>query len=321
MSRAATGGMLRESGGAQWLARAGAGYRGQDGFTLPGALRASDPFSAARLTADGELRLNSDVDAVNGFFALRRLREGGGWTSLSASGYRLGRGVPPESHASEPRLWRYPLQARVVTALSAGSGFFTTPWGRGDVEASVGIDVGRTRIDSYDALDYANVVASEEDDDRTWTLRLLGDHGLGARGSLRAALTYANIRHDEVLIPDGPASYRQRLWSLAGETEWRYAVGAGGGTPLRVSLGAAADGADTPVTADKPALGPLWDWGARRQRRFRRRQARGSRRHSPPHALSIVERTLLGRSRALRSQSRPGTRGPARRGSGRHAGG
>jgi iron complex outermembrane receptor protein len=246
------GGMLRETAGTQWVGRAGAGYRGQDGAALASGLGSGDPSTVAKLTSDGDLRLNNDVATMNGFFSLRRLREGGGWASLSASGYRLERGVPPESHVSEPRLWRYPLQSRVVTALSAGSGFFTTPWGQGDVEASVGLDLGRTEIDAYDSLDYRNVVETEDNDDRTVTLRLLGDHTLGARGTLRTALTGADIRHDEVLSTGGPSSYRQRLWSLAGETEWRFAEG-GGGTPLRVSVGGAADGSDTPVTADKPA--------------------------------------------------------------------
>jgi iron complex outermembrane receptor protein len=134
-----------------------------------------------------------------------------------------------------------------------------TPWGRGDLEASLGVDASRTEIDEYDGLDYRAVVGGERDDDRTLTGRLLGDHTLGARGDLRVALTYADVSHHEVIAGDPEARYRQRLWSLASETDWRVEAG----VPLRLSLGAAADGADTPRSADKPPLERLWDWGGR----------------------------------------------------------
>lgn len=87
----------------------------------------------------------------------------------------------------------------------------------------------------------------------------IGDHTLGPRGDLRMALTFADVSHDEVLGSDPSASYRQRLWSIASETEWRMRFG----VPVRVSLGGAADGADTPESSDTPALDRLWDWAGR----------------------------------------------------------
>jgi iron complex outermembrane receptor protein len=258
-SGALTAGALRADGGGRWLVRAGGGYRGSAGFVLPHAIVRTDPATYARLTADGDLRLNTDVEAFDGFLSLRRVSEKGAWGSLTGAGYRLERGVAPEAHTSEPRLWRYPFQARGLGALSAGTGMRQTPWGRGDLEASFGADVGRTEIDEYDGLDYQTVAGAERDDDRTLTARLLGDHTLGQQGDLRLALTYAHVSHDEAIDSDPPSSYRQRLWSLASETDWRVMLG----VPVRVSVGGAADGADTPESSNKPALERLWDWAAR----------------------------------------------------------
>jgi iron complex outermembrane receptor protein len=252
-------GLLRSRGGGRWLVRAGGGYRGTDGAALPAVLERADPFTRARLTADGDLRLNTDAQAFDGFFSLWRVGEGGAWASFTGAGYRVERGVAPEAHTAAPRLWRYPYQGRGVGALSAGTGMRQTPWGRGDLEASVGVDVGRSEIDEYDGLDYRTVVGGERDDDRSLIARMVGDHSLGRRGDLRLGLTFADVAHREVVDGAPPARYRQRLWSLASETEWRWAPG----VPLRLSLGGAADGADTPQSADKPALGRVWDWGAR----------------------------------------------------------
>ena len=259
-SAAVTGGVHRaaEAGGA-WTVRAGAGYRGLDGFALPHALDRVDAATRARLTNDGDLRLNTDQEAFDGFLALRRTGAGGAWTSLAATGYRIERGVAPEAHTTDPRLWRYPLQARGLVAASAGTGDRRTRWGQGDLETSFGFDFGRTEIDEYGALDYRNIVGGERGDDLTWTARVLGDHTLGRRGDLRAALTYADVSRDEVVGNNPEASYRQRLWSLASETDWRLPTG----VPVRVSFGGAVDGADTPESGDKPPLDRLWNWGGR----------------------------------------------------------
>lgn len=258
-SAALTGGILRSDAGGRWLARAGAGYRGSDGAALSHALRRTDSATYARMTSDGDLRLNTDVEAFDGFLSLRRVSAGGAWASLTGTGYRVGRGVAPEAHTSQPRLWRYPFQARGLGALSAGTGIRETPWGQGDLEATFGADLGRTEIDEYDGLDYRTIAGSERDDDRTLTARLLGDHTLGPRGDLRMAFTYADVSHQEVIDSGPAAKYRQRLWSLASETGWRFQPG----VPLRISVGGAADGADTPESSDKPALDRLWDWAAR----------------------------------------------------------
>jgi iron complex outermembrane receptor protein len=234
--------------------RAGAGFRDQPGFALAGGV--VDPGE------DDGLRGNSDAESLDGFLALRHRTEGGAWASLSGFGSRTRRGVTPELHLESPRFWRYPEASRGVAALSAGTGQRTTPLGEGDLEATFGFDAARTELASYADRAYDEVTGREDADDRTLSLRLLGDHTLGGAADLRAALTLADTRRDEVLEPGGANRYRQRLWSLGAEAERRVLLG-GPAEVLRLVAGASADGADTPEAGDKEPLGRLRDWGAR----------------------------------------------------------
>ncbi|RMH14244.1 MAG: TonB-dependent receptor, partial [Gemmatimonadetes bacterium] len=257
-------GRLEEVGAGEWLVRAGVGFRDRPGVPLPD-LTLEDAAQRALLAGDGALRRNSDVRKIDAFFASRYQRDSGAWFSTSVSGFAAERGVPPEFHESDPRLWRYPDQKRLVAAVSAGTGLRDTGWGRGDLEAAVGIDVGSFTIESFDDLDYRTVTETEEGDDRTLTLRLLGDHSVGERADLRAALTYGDVSHDEVLMPGGRNAFRQRLWSLATELDVRgdALLGLPGTKGTRLTFGVAVDGSDTPETGDKPPVERLWDWGAR----------------------------------------------------------
>lgn len=252
-SLSATGESLVDRASGQWVFRMGAGFRDRPGFAAPRA----DPRSRLAVRESG-LRLNSDVRQVNGYLQGRYRADSGAWISMAASGFDLERGVPPETHVDDPRLWRYPEQRKVLAAFTGGTGFHRTPWGEGDAEFAVGIDVGHYRIDSYRSVAFDEVVGTEVADDRTLTFRLLWDHTLGQHGELRGTATWADITHDEAV--DGEAAlYRQRLWSLASETIWRL--------PLRyatsLSIGASLDGADTPETAGRTPLDRLDAWGGR----------------------------------------------------------
>jgi len=259
-----TAGALLEGDFSQWVLRAGAGYQERTGVTLPDGLGPDQVRQTAFLTRDGDLRLNSDSERRDAFLSARFLSDGGQWLSLAASGYQAERGVPLETHLSEPRIWRYPHQSRVISALTAGTGQRETALGEGDIELSVGFDLGRSEIDQYESVSFERVEAREESDDRMVTLRMLGDHSVGERGEVRAALTWADVGHDETLTPGGTASYRQRLWSLGSEVEYRLDhVPLFGLRTTRLTAGVALDGSDTPESGDKPPLETLWDWGAR----------------------------------------------------------
>jgi len=253
----ASGAKLFDGELSQWVVRGGAGFQDRPGLRVPNGV-IDDPSIRARFLADDNLRLNSDTRRVDGFLTAR-YRGDGSWASLSASGYQVERGVPPEAHQDKPRLWRYPDQRRVIAAVAAGTGQIRTSRGTGDLEASIGLDFGSTRIDQYSTAAYELVEGREDAADRVLTARVLGEHTLGEKADLRTSATYADISRDQVLTPGGASVFRQRLWSLGVESEWR--LGAHGETGL--TLGVALDGADTPESGDKPPLGRLSDYGFR----------------------------------------------------------
>ncbi|HEX2167137.1 MAG TPA: TonB-dependent receptor, partial [Longimicrobiales bacterium] len=238
-----------------WLLRGGGGWRRSPGAPLARGVREPVP-------ADRDLRLNTDDRSIDGFVAARYRADAGQWLSASAYGFSAERGIAAELDNTDPRFWRYPHVSRAVAALSGGTGFHETPFGTGDLEASIGFDVGRTEIDAYDSRTYDVKTAFEHGDDRTLTLRLLGDHTLGARGDLQAAFTFADIRHIEQL-PGDTATYQQRLYSLGAETIWSLTDRLGPLRNLRVSFGGAFDAGSTPRTGGKPSLPTIHDWGGR----------------------------------------------------------
>jgi iron complex outermembrane receptor protein len=245
-----------ESAGGRWLVRAGGGFRDSPGAPLASGVVEPVP-------TDGGLRLNTDARSADGFLAVRYARDGGGWVTFSGSAFQAERGIAAELDANAPRLWRYPHVGRSLAVLSAGSGDRATPFGRGDVEASVGVDVGRTEIASYASRAYERVQGTEVGDARTVTVRLLSDHTLGPRGDLRAAWTWADIRQD-VAVGGVVADYRQTLASLGIESVWRvWERSTGPIHSVRLSLGGAWDRGETPRTGGLPSLGSLEDWGAR----------------------------------------------------------
>lgn len=253
-----TGGRLVDDEDSQWVFRAGGGFQDRRGVPIA-AKAAEQPGIRTEYLSDGELRLNSDARRRDGFFMARYRADRGSWASLSVSGFDVERGVPPEAHQDTPRLWRYPHQRRVIAALTGGTGQRDTGAGVGDLEASLGIDIGSTLIQVFTSEAYTTVDKTEDSDDQVLTARLLGDHSLGARGQLRAAATYGNVRHTEVLNPGGANRYQQQLWSFGVETEWRL----GARDVTSVSLGVAVDGANTPASGDKPPLKNLIDYGVR----------------------------------------------------------
>jgi iron complex outermembrane receptor protein len=255
--------VARNSG--SWDLRGGLGFRDTDGFRVPEKLLDDPDLRLRYLTADEETRLNTDARRVDGFVSARYQRDSGAWMSLVGTGIQLERGVAPEAHVDDPRLWRYPDQRRLVAALSAGTGFRDTRLGRGDVEVSLGLDLGRTDIEAFESESYDEVLETERGKDRTLTLRTTGDLAVSDRTDLRGALTLGQVVHDEIIDGGPSTTYEQRLWSLGGEWERRFEslFGVPGLSGSRLTLGATADGSDTPRTGDKASLGRLWDWGGR----------------------------------------------------------
>ena len=235
---------------ASWTARAGLAMRDRPGFARG---RGIVDFAGD----DRDLRSNSDLEHVDGFASLRYATPGGAHVGASFSAYDAERGVPPELHVAEPRFWRYPEQRRTLAIINAGTGRRDTPLGRGELQASVGYNDGHTEIESFGSSAYDEVVGTETGDDRMVTARVVGDHSLGERSSIRAAATVADVRYDEQIDADPLQAYRQRLWSVGTEVTVPLA------SLTQATGGVVFDAADTPESGDKPPLGTISAWGGR----------------------------------------------------------
>jgi iron complex outermembrane recepter protein len=224
--------------------RGGGGYRSRSGVPLP------------RAVADGQddLRTNTDLQQADAFAAVRYDGDDGAAISLTLTGSTAERGIAPELHTDSPRFWRYPEMKRGVAAVTAASGDRTSPLGgtwRGALTA--GFDAAVTAIESYTDGTFSTVGSREEAHDRTRSLRLSADHSLGGRATMRVAGTAADVRRSEDV--DGrDAEYLQRLWSLAAEASSAYHSGIAALPDLRLSLTAALDGADTPLSGGRPRV-------------------------------------------------------------------
>ncbi len=218
--------------------RTGGGYSSRQGFPLSSSV--SDRY------ASGTERTNSDFREVQGYLGLRYTADAGQWLAVSASGYTAERGVPPELHIAEPRLWRYPESRRVIGVFSGGLGRKRTPLGSGDVEFVVAVNDGSLEIDNYSDATYTQVDAIEYGDENSVIARVEADHSLG-RGEWRNAFTLATVNYREQFDSDPASRYRQRLSSLATEVDYPIAG------LLRGNVGAALESAETPLAGGRPA--------------------------------------------------------------------
>ena len=239
------------------LLQAGGGTRSRDGVPIPRGV--TQP-----VTSRSGTRLNSDLEHSSAFLTGRYETASGAWLSLSTFGYQAEKGVPPELHVLRPRRWRIPDTKRFLSALSAGTAWGKTPFGTGDFEVSLGVDLGESQIDEFETLAYQTVAEQELANDRTFTLRVLSDHTIGL-GIFRTAFTWADTRHIEQIDPGGSVStFRQRLFSLGAEAELPLAEsGPGFWSRASLSAGVSFDGASTPETGGGPSRNPINDWGAR----------------------------------------------------------
>lgn len=247
-----------------WVLRGGAGYRDSPGVTLPAGTGDDRRLLPAFLADSNGLRLNSDRRLIDGFVAARYDGSGGAWFSSLITLSDAQRGVPPEAHVEDPRLWRYPGQFRLFSTLSGGSGMRETGLGEGEVEVSFGLDRSSTEIDEYASAAYETVVDGESGTTTTLTGRVLADLDFDSGPEVWTALTVSNVSHTEDFMSGATFDYQQRLWSLGGELEFASEplLGSGHGE-TRWTLGASLDGSDTPRSGDKDPLAAIWDWGVR----------------------------------------------------------
>ena len=264
ISTVATAGAKVDLDAGTWVFRGGAGYRDSPGVTVPAGTRDNDQLHRDLLRDGDDRRLNSDRRLADGFIAARYHGTGGLWLSSLVTVSDAERGVPPEAHVTDPRLWRYPDQSRLFLTTSSGTGTRDTPLGQGDLEVSFGLDRSRTQIDEYATPAFSGVADSETGSTMTLTGRILADHDFEFGPEVWTAFTVSNVSHTEGFMSGASFRYQQRLWSLGGEVEVgsEDILGSRGGA-TRWTVGASVDGSDTPLSGDKPPVGSIWDWGVR----------------------------------------------------------
>ena len=263
-SAAAAAGAAVEHDAGTWVFRGGAGYRDSPGVTVPAGTRDEENLHQDLLRDGNQRRLNSDRRLADGFVAARYHGTGGAWLSSLVTVSDAERGIPPEAHVDDPRLWRYPNQSRLFLTMSGGTGTRDTRLGQGDLEVSFGLDRSTTQIHEYATPAYSRVVDGETGSTTTLTGRILGDHNFEFGPEVWTAFTLSNVSHAEDFISGASFEYQQRLWSLGGEVEIgsEDILGSRGGA-TRWTVGASVDGSDTPLSGDKEPVGAIWDWGAR----------------------------------------------------------
>jgi len=247
--------------------RGGGAYHEREGVALgrdartggDGANEPAEGTDAGQLDDPG-LRTNSDLRQADGIASLRYESVRGAYVGLTGTVYQATRGVPPELHVAEPRLWRYPDITRAFGVLTVGTGRRETPWGRGGVDISAGINDGHVEIESFADATYRTRTGRETGDEQTITARVHATHSLPGAGEIRAAVTQADVRYDERIDDDPANRYRQRLSSAGVEAQWMLFSRA------LVSGGIVHDAASTPETGGKASLGDLsrlgWRVGA-----------------------------------------------------------
>lgn len=238
---ALVGGALRHSATRSITTRAGIGFRDLPGLARPHGL--AEPGTTERL------RLNTDARNVDLFAAARYEHAQGRYLAAFVSTLDGARGVAPELHLDQPRLWRNPVVQRRIASVSAGTGGLRSRLGIGDAEIAVGYNQGNLEIESFAARDYAQVTGRELGDDRTITTRVTFDQQLGPKAVLRGAFTNADVRYLETIDQAPTATYRQRLQSLASELDV---------TPTRfltLTAGLSSDAATTTEAGGREPLG------------------------------------------------------------------
>jgi iron complex outermembrane recepter protein len=240
-SSAVVGGALAHDARRSISYRVGAGFRDQPGLARPGGV--TEPGRDARL------RLNTDARTADVFAGAKYEHAQGRYLALAGSLFDGARGVAPELHLDQPRLWRNPELSRRIVSLTAGTGALRSRLGVGDVELALGLNDGRQDIAAYATRDYREVTATERGDDRTQSLRVTFDQALGRRLVLRGAYTQADVRYLET-IGDAPTlRYTQRLSSLATELDVKP-------TPLLTfTVGVAQDAARSGEAGGREPLG------------------------------------------------------------------
>jgi iron complex outermembrane receptor protein len=231
--------------------RIGGAYRNRPALVLSGDLE--DPGAP-----EGE-RINSDSKQHDFFGHLRFAARSGAYLAGGLTAYGAERGVQPEMHLDEgeQRLWRYPAQKRTFGTVGAGTGVRTTPWGQFTLDASFGVNSGKTEIEAFTDRTFQTLDGLEKGDERTLVTRVIAAHSFGG-AIVRVGGTRASVRYLETFDDDPAARYTQNLSTFGAETDIPF------GSRFAISAGLGIDNAKNPETGGRSTSDDAKaDWAGR----------------------------------------------------------
>ncbi len=210
-------------------------YQDSPGFLLPGdtELISQKENSALRTNTDqnrltaylrGEYHLNSTILGV------------------SVNMINSEKGVAPEGHlpVEQVRYWRYPEWKRNIITLN-GEHNFTDDM---SLRATIWYDNFNQQIDSYESLDYENLIEKQKDQDNTLGARLAFFTELFSDDRLTVSINAFTSKHDEDQIVEEETTsleFQQNTLSIGSEYQFRI-------SDLFIKFGGSFDYNETPLT-------------------------------------------------------------------------
>jgi len=233
------------------------GYTERDGIAL------SDEVVLPFSQPDDDLRTNTDQRLLSFFGQTSYQFTGGAQLGLSLLHLDADKGIAPEGHLdpeqSRVRFWRYPTWRTSMVILNGQA-----PLGRARLRGAAWGSRFTQTISQFGSQAYNVLLEEQDDDDYTFGTRLTLLQPAGS-GEVRLAINTLTSRHEQQnlayedgapsLSPDPALTFRQHIWSVGAEYEWRPK------DRLELLLGASLDGIATPATGDKPNRDPQLDFG------------------------------------------------------------
>jgi iron complex outermembrane recepter protein len=213
-------------------------YNNITAFPLPGNLSDSPLYP-------GNSRENSFLQSLN-------LMAKGSYTlannsfDLTAAFTSSSKGVPPESHITSPRFWKYPLWQR-FHLQSNGVLYIPTPL-PSSFHYSVAYTTLTSEITQYSSSSYQTISDVEKGDDLILNGKILYSRFLTTSSLIKGALVLTSSTHKEYILSDNYSgkTYKQNLISGGVEYDKYF-------NNLTAVVGVGYDISTTPEAGEQPA--------------------------------------------------------------------
>ncbi len=229
------------------------GYNARNAYPLPESFHSS--------ANPGSDRINSYSKGYNLFFKVNKKFSDNSNLGVSVSYLNREKGVPPQIGVNKIRYWQYPELSDL--SVSLGGKLNLAANGNSFVTYSANFTKYRSVINQYTSASYSVLDAVEHGDDFTYFGRAIYTALLGSSAILKVAFSGFNSKHDEMITENFSSgagteitknTYSQNVFSIG--TEYERTL-----KNLVLNAGLSFDGSSTPLSGDKPAKEPTYDYG------------------------------------------------------------